>query len=635
MSLDFCSQVPAAAFGWTWRTSLHASVLIALVLLIVVIFRKWLSPAWCYGLWLLVVFRLLLPVAPPSPLSIFNLTKLGPPTLSSVKSQREFKPMQFPAEPNVPQVSFETPVDKFATALSSGEDSNSPSDSNRRATVPVAAAAIQRLRLNLLTRPPNDVLRAGRPRAGSWIDARRIASWLWLAGAGSYLLLIVRQHRKISSQTQRGQRIADERVRSILASVQAMLGVRRQIEIIETNDLSTPAVFGVLRPRLLLPVSVHQTLDDHELRLIFLHELTHIKRGDIFLNWLLILLQAVHWFNPLVWLAFRRLRAERELVRDAQVLRRLDSEERQCYGETLIKLAEQFSPTGLSPSLAPVLNHPTEIKRRITMIAQFKPTPRSITMASAVLVITLACFTFTRAAEKQTAPPTAEKNKSVPAPDTRMVAHEQLLAVLANEYGTINEKVRQKQSEVNRLREELKISDPDPTSNSTVPVELESLRKLETQSIEAHARYEGINTLYTNLAGLPRLEFRKAVQTAAPDPQLGSLMEKRTEAEIRLTDLTVKFSDQHPDVMQVRNVIKILEKEIEDRLDGILAGLKARIEAQKAEVDALRHVTGKLAREAETYWSAKRELIMLKEIRNYLNLRITQEKIDAAIKRDK
>src|SRR5439155_22452485 len=115
---------------------------------------------------------------------------------------------------------------------------------------------------------------------------------------------------------------------------------------------------------------------------VILHELVHVQRRDVLLNWLLILVQGLHWFNPLVWLALRRLRADRELVCDAAVMRHLSMEERHAYGTTLIKILDSFSKTTLVPSLVPILSHKHEIHRRIIMIAQFKPNARVVTMAS-------------------------------------------------------------------------------------------------------------------------------------------------------------------------------------------------------------------------------------------------------------
>lgn len=73
MSPALPQQALASAFDWTWKTSLEATVLIVLVLLFQFTFAKILSPRWRYGLGLLILLRLVLPAAPASPLSIFNL----------------------------------------------------------------------------------------------------------------------------------------------------------------------------------------------------------------------------------------------------------------------------------------------------------------------------------------------------------------------------------------------------------------------------------------------------------------------------------------------------------------------------------------------------------------------------------
>jgi beta-lactamase regulating signal transducer with metallopeptidase domain len=60
-----------------------------------------------------------------------------------------------------------------------------------------------------------------------------------------------------------------------------------------------------------------RSFSTEELRFVFLHELAHVRRRDILMSWLMALLQVVHWFNPLVWFAFSRWRADRELACDA------------------------------------------------------------------------------------------------------------------------------------------------------------------------------------------------------------------------------------------------------------------------------------------------------------------------------
>jgi len=77
-----------------------------------------------------------------------------------------------------------------------------------------------------------------------------------------------------------------------------------------------PALFGFVRPRLLLPQGMLETYSLENLRYVFIHELAHLRQRDIYLGWLMALLQVVHWFNPLMWFAFGRMRADRELACD-------------------------------------------------------------------------------------------------------------------------------------------------------------------------------------------------------------------------------------------------------------------------------------------------------------------------------
>jgi Tol biopolymer transport system component len=109
-----------------------------------------------------------------------------------------------------------------------------------------------------------------------------------------------------------------------------------------------------------------------EMRYIFLHELAHLKRRDIYLGWLTSFLQILHWFNPLVWFAFYRMRADRELSCDAFVLSRTGKEKSQEYGQAIVGFLRRFSRSRPLPAMAGILENKSQLKRRITMIAQFK-----------------------------------------------------------------------------------------------------------------------------------------------------------------------------------------------------------------------------------------------------------------------
>src|SRR2546423_1617762 len=87
-------------------------------------------------------------------------------------------------------------------------------------------------------------------------------------------------------------------------------------QLVETDLVSTPALAGMFRPVLLLPATLATSLTPGELELVLRHELAHAQRRDVLIGLIVTLIAVVHWFNPLVWLAAARFRAERELACD-------------------------------------------------------------------------------------------------------------------------------------------------------------------------------------------------------------------------------------------------------------------------------------------------------------------------------
>ena len=106
----------------------------------------------------------------------------------------------------------------------------------------------------------------------------------------------------------------------LLEASRRVIGTRRAPVLVETDAVDSPALFGLLRPKLLLPTGLIRRLDESELRHVFLHELAHLRRHDVLLNWLAALLQIIHWFNPMIWFGFARMRADREFACDALAL---------------------------------------------------------------------------------------------------------------------------------------------------------------------------------------------------------------------------------------------------------------------------------------------------------------------------
>jgi len=166
------------------------------------------------------------------------------------------------------------------------------------------------------------------------------------------------------------------------------------VALVETRQMTSPAVTGWLRPRLLIPEGLLNRLTQDEIRFLFLHELAHVKRADLAFNWLLTFLQILHWFNPVVWVALRRILAVREEVCDELVLRRCFPGASRDYGLTLLRLLEECAPRLRFPAVAGVLDDVRTLRQRILWIRQFGMTnphpcvPAGLTVALAVIGLT-------------------------------------------------------------------------------------------------------------------------------------------------------------------------------------------------------------------------------------------------------
>ena len=328
-----------SAFDWTWQTSFQTSVLIVLVMLLQRLLRRWLTPRLRHALSFLVLCRLLLPVAPPSSLSFENL--LAP--------------------------------------------SSPPSQASPPATLASGSP-----------REPVSLARAHGLSLGSALRICWIGGLLILGGLGVW------RYCHWWKAIRNARQVLDAGLLKILDDVRKEVGIRRPVALVSLTHLSSPAVFGFWRLQLLLPETSLKSLSDQEWRLVFLHEMTHIRNYDTVLNTVLIVVQFLHWFNPVVWIGLQRLRADRELVCDAIVVERLKASERLGYAQVLLRLAEAISNgPRVFASAVPVVSTASEIKTRVTMIKYYRKSSRALRAGLVICILLLGFLTFTRAREKE------------------------------------------------------------------------------------------------------------------------------------------------------------------------------------------------------------------------------------------
>ncbi len=366
-------------FEWLLRTTLQASVLICLILLLQAVLRDKLGVRWHYCLWLVLLVRMAMPWTPASRVSLFNL-------LPQSMSQRQFKHAKVQS------------ADSIAASANTSES-----------TQVSTTAAAQDSREVVTVTPQIRNETKGQSKS-AFFELADILPLVWLAGGlvlGTYvcasnfnLLRIVKRRRPLT----------DQKILDLLEDCKSQMGIRTILGVVTTDKVKSPALFGFVRPRLLLPEGMIETLDQQELRYILLHELAHLKRHDIYIGWLMSLLQILHWFNPLIWLAFYRMRSDRELACDALVMDRTQSDEPKSYGRIIVNLVERFSRPQRLPGMAGILETKAHLKRRITMIARFKKNSYQWSPLAVVLIIILACVSLpdakrTKASETSAAKP--------------------------------------------------------------------------------------------------------------------------------------------------------------------------------------------------------------------------------------
>lgn len=405
---------------WLLRTSGQAAVLVVLVLLVQWLLGERLGPRGRYALWWLVLIRLLLPVAPESRVSLFNGGSYTLAALGWSADGRHSPPAGASGSPigetAIGRATPFAPADRLPgrAPLTTSHDTRSdvalsplPASEPNISRHPIAMARFQR-----------------------WFPA------LWLAGVTVLALRLFWQNYRFSQRLRHQVPVADARVLQLLADCQRIMSTRRPLVLLETPAVSSPALYGLLRNRLLLPPKFIERFRPEELRHVFLHELAHLKRHDMVVSWLMALLQALHWFNPLIWVAFHRIGGDRESACDELALTAVDADETEAYGRTIIKLLEDLASSAAAPGLVGILESNQQMAKRIRMIARFKKpkwSAPSIAILAALALVTLTDAKTSNAPKtEEPALSTATKPDRSPEPVAGPTSESAAIAALEN-----------------------------------------------------------------------------------------------------------------------------------------------------------------------------------------------------------
>ncbi|NLX69325.1 MAG: hypothetical protein GX024_00275 [Clostridiales bacterium] len=175
----------------------------------------------------------------------------------------------------------------------------------------------------------------------------------------------------------------------LVYSFVSILVLKRQLKdaqlieksIFEARNLQTPFVLGLIRPKIYLPAG----LNDDERDYILLHEQIHIRRKDHIIKMLAFFVLCIHWFNPLVWVAYLIMSIDMELSCDERVLKDMNEEIKKPYANSLLSLATGRHILNGSP----IAFGEGNVKRRIINVLNYKKPAFWVTLVSVLLAVVI------------------------------------------------------------------------------------------------------------------------------------------------------------------------------------------------------------------------------------------------------
>ena len=267
---------------------------------------------WRYWAWLLIAVRLLLPVG----------ITLPQPVVTLPQPQGEFT---YPVSREEPAPTEPAPVGDPIQVVP-GAAENDPYQQIETGTTAPTGPSTE-------TPKPAEPAITPTPAGTRSIPVMEAVGWCWAAGTALFLLWQLGSYLALRAKLSRSRRpLTDEAILAVLERESATAGRQKPLPVY-TAAVGSPMIVGAIKPTLLLP---ELELSTEQLSLVFRHELIHYRRRDIWYKLLLMLANAIHWFNPMVWLMVHAADRDLELSCDEAVVAGRDEAYREEYGRCLL-----------------------------------------------------------------------------------------------------------------------------------------------------------------------------------------------------------------------------------------------------------------------------------------------------------
>ena len=229
---------------------------------------------------------------------------------------------------------------------------------------------------------------------------------IWIVGMLAMMILIIKSSLRLRTIKRSALSLQNPEVRRLYNKCLNEMKIARNIPVYSTAFLKSPIIVGLLKPCIYLPIHLISDYHESDMRYMLLHELQHYRHKDAIANYLMNFAGVLYWFNPFVWFALREMRNDREVACDTSVLKMLEEDDYENYGNTLINFIEKVSISPF-PFAASLSGNMKQIKRRIINIASYeKPTfykklkGMTAFILTTVLIMGLTPFISTYAADE-------------------------------------------------------------------------------------------------------------------------------------------------------------------------------------------------------------------------------------------
>lgn len=229
---------------------------------------------------------------------------------------------------------------------------------------------------------------------------------IWIVGMLAMMILVIKSSLRLRTIKRSALPLQNPQVRRLYNKCLNEMKITRNIPVYSTAFLKSPIIVGFLKPCIYLPIHLISDYHESDMRYMLLHELQHYRHKDAIANYLMNFAGVLYWFNPFVWFALREMRNDREVACDTSVLKMLEEDDYEDYGNTLINFIEKvsFSPFPFAANLS---GNMKQMKRRIINIASYeKPTfckklkGMTAFILTTVLIMGLTPFISTYAADE-------------------------------------------------------------------------------------------------------------------------------------------------------------------------------------------------------------------------------------------